>query len=270
MANGYGSWLKAAREAKGWSQEDLATKSYLSRSQIANYESGRRHPTEHDARALDGALGTGDVLTTFRPGQPVGDVPTWFEQALELEQQADKIHEFAPSYVPGILQTEAYATAVIESSYPRRSEEDRRTDVATRLERGKLLENPLAPEVWALLDEAVIRRPIGGRSVMAEQLNHIVRLAESGRIRVNVLLFAALPHPLLDGQVTLLWFDDQPPVAYAEGMRTGTVHDSPSMVTEIQGAYDLALSEAQPLHASIALLRAQAKEFEDHDRTPDR
>lgn len=264
MAATYGEWLKEAREAKGWTQQELADAALMSRSMIAAIETGRRYPSEADALALDRALGTGTVLTTFRPGRATGKVPNWFEKAREFEQVATIIREFGLSYVPGILQTEAYATTVIDAGYPRESEAERHKAVVTRLDRARLLEDPVTPEVWALLDEAAIRRPVGGHTAMANQLDHIVTLAESGRIRVHVLPFGTVPHPLLDGMCTLMWFEDQPPLVYAEGIRMGQVHDSPGMVAEIQGAYDLALAEALPLHPSIALIRKQAKEYRNH------
>ncbi|MDX3386542.1 helix-turn-helix transcriptional regulator [Streptomyces niveiscabiei] len=263
MATTYGEWLKDARIAKGWTQQELADAAIMSRSHIAAIENGTRYPSEEDAKRLDLALGTGNVLATFRPGKK-GDVPDWFERARELEQQATNIRVFGLSHVPGLLQTEEYARVVIDSGYPRRSEEERHKAVVTRLERAKLLEDPVTPELWAMLDESVIRRPLGGPRVMADQLAHIVALAESGRIRVNVLSFSVTPHPLLEGLAMLMWFADQPPIAYTEGLRTGTVHDSPAMVEEIQGAYDLALSEAQPLQESLALLRAAEKDYRQH------
>ncbi|MEU1071513.1 MULTISPECIES: helix-turn-helix transcriptional regulator [unclassified Streptomyces] len=271
MAKTFGDWLKEQREAKGWSQQELADAAVLSRSLIAAIETGRRYPSEVDAKRLDQALGTGDVLTTFRPNQQEPSsivVANWFEKAQAFEQQATMIREFGLSYVPGSLQTEAYATAVIDAGYPREGEDERHKAVVTRLSRSKLLEDPVTPALWALLDEAVIRRPTGGHMVMAEQLDHIIELADSGRIRVNVLPFGTVPHPLLDGMVTLMWFEDQPPIAYAEGIRMGKIHDSPAMVEEIQGAYDLALSEALPLQQSLALLRAVTKEYRNHVSAP--
>ncbi|MFD8325072.1 Scr1 family TA system antitoxin-like transcriptional regulator [Streptomyces lydicus] len=77
--------------------------------------------------------------------------------------------------------------------------------------------------------------------------------------------FSLGAHPLLHSMVTLMWFDDQPPVAYTEGLRMGMVHDAPDLVQRIQGAYDLALSDALPLKESVALLRATAKEYGHHD-----
>ncbi|MFE5023619.1 helix-turn-helix domain-containing protein [Streptomyces sp. NPDC056656] len=264
MSNTYGEWLKAQREAAGVTQQELATAAVMTRSHISHIEAGRRLPSKADARRLDKALNTGNVLTSFLPDSD-GAVAEHFESAHALEQQAVELREFALSFVPGILQTEGYARAVLSPSYPpvRGKECDRL--VVTRLERAKILEDPVSPVVWALLDEAVLGRPIGGPDVMAEQIMHIVRLAESGRIRVHVLPRSLGFHPLLESMLTLMWFDDQPPVAYSEGVRMGKVHDSPAMVQELQGRYDLALSDALPLKESLALLRATAKDYGHHD-----
>ncbi|MER5955180.1 MULTISPECIES: helix-turn-helix transcriptional regulator [unclassified Streptomyces] len=264
MSNTYGEWLKAQREAAGVTQQELATAAVMTRSHISHIEAGRRLPSKADARRLDKALNTGNVLSSFLPDSD-GAVAEHFESAHALEQQAVELREFALSFVPGILQTERYARAVLSPSYPpvRGKECDRL--VVTRLERAKILEDPVSPVVWALLDEAVLGRPIGGPDVMAEQIMHIVRLAESGRIRVHVLPRSLGFHPLLESMLTLMWFDDQPPVAYSEGVRMGKVHDSPAMVQELQGRYDLALSDALPLKESLALLRATAKDYGHHD-----
>ncbi|WP_438272094.1 DUF5753 domain-containing protein [Streptomyces antibioticus] len=175
------------------------------------------------------------------------------------------IREFALSYVPGILQTERYARAVLTTSYPPVSEAECDRLVVTRLERAKVLQDPVTPVVWVLLDEAVLRRAVGGRDVMGEQIMHIVRLVEGGRARVHVMPFTLGFHPLMDGMLTLMSFEDQPPVAYGEGLRMGKVHDSPSVVQELHGRYDLALSDALPLKESLALLRATAKDCGHHD-----
>jgi len=265
MATTYGEWLKEARTARGWTQQQLADAAIMSRSLIAAIETGARYPNEEDAKRLDQALGTGNVLETFRPGQQEQeqDLFDWFDKSCALERQATRLHAYDLSFFPGMLQTEEYATAVIGSGYPRRSEAERHKAVVTRLERGKLLEDPMTPEFWALMDEAVIRRPIGGHAVMASQLEHVVRLAESERIRVHVVPFGA-SHPLLEGLIKLMWFEDQPPVAYTEGMRVGRVHYSPAMVEEIRSAYDLVLGEAESLRDSLAMLEAAAKGYRQH------
>lgn len=203
------------------------------------------------------------MLSSFRP-QDDGVLANYFGAARHLEQQATTIREFALSFIPGILQTEAYARAVLGMAFPPVSDEERDRAVVARLDRSQILTDAKAPVVWALLDESVLRRPIGGRSVMAEQITHVVRLVEAGRIRAHVLPFSLGFHPLLESMLTLMWFEDQPPVAYSEGVRMGKLHDSPSVVEELLGRYDLALSDALPLNESLAVLRAAAKDYGHH------
>nr|WSZ96084.1 helix-turn-helix transcriptional regulator [Streptomyces sp. NBC_00857] len=264
MSNTYGEWLKAQREATGLTQQELADAAIMTRSHISHIEAGRRVPSKEDARRLDRALNTGDVLSSFLPGDDSA-IADHFAAARLLEQQATAIREFALSFVPGILQTERYAHAVMRTAFPPYSEEERDKAVVARLERAKILSDPVTPAVWALLDETVLRRPIGGPDVMAEQLMHIVRLVERDRVRAHVLPLSLGAHNLLQGMVTLMWFEDQPPVAYSEGLHLGKLQDSPTVVEELQSRYHLALSDALPLKESLLLLRATAKDYENHD-----
>lgn len=94
-----------------------------------------------------------------------------------------------------------------------------------------------------------------------EQLTHLADLGDSDRIRVHVLPFGVGVHPLLQSMVTLMWFEDQPPVAYVEGLHTGKVHESPALVERIRGTYELALGEALSSKESLALLWATAKDY---------
>ncbi|NJP43379.1 helix-turn-helix domain-containing protein [Actinacidiphila epipremni] len=260
VGNKYGKWLKARREELGMTQQELADAALMSRTHIAHIEAGRRLPSLLDAQRLDRALGTGDVLVSFLPEQDIS-IADYFDAARLLEQQATIIHEFALSYVPGILQTEAYARAVLGNTFPPKHDEERDRQVVTRLERAKILADPVTPVVWALLDEAVLRRPIGGPEVMAAQMMHLVRLVEAGRIRLHILPLSVGHHPLLTAMMTLMWFEDQPPAAYSEAMGFGRLHDSPTLVQRLQHIYELALSDALPAKESLAMLRAAAKEF---------
>ncbi|MBX9399172.1 helix-turn-helix transcriptional regulator [Streptomyces sp. TRM72054] len=265
MGTIYGDWLKEQREAAGLTQQELADMAVMTRSHIAHIEAGRRVPSKEDARRLDRALGTGNVLSSFLPQDDDVSIAEYFEAVRVLEQQAVMIREFAPAYFPGILQTKRYARTVMSAAFPPVSEEECDRRLVTRLERAKILEDPVTPAVWVLLDEAVLRRPVGSGDVMAEQIMHIVRLAETGRIRAHVMRFGVGLHPLMQSMLTLMWFEDQPPLAYTEGQEMGKLHDSPSMVRQLQSRYDLALSDALPLKESLALLRATAKEYGHHD-----
>lgn len=264
MDNTYGRWLRAQREAAGMTQEELAVAAVMTRSHIAHIEAGRRIPSKEDARRLDRALNTGDVLTSFLPDKEAA-VAEYFEAARVLEQQATVIREFSYAFVPGILQTKRYARAVLGAGYPPPSEEECDRLLDTRLKRSKILDNPTMPVVWALLDESVLHRLVGDEDVMAEQLMHVARLTQHGRVRVHVMPHSIGAYKLLQTTLKLMWFDDQPPVAYSEGLGFGQVHDSPPLVTRLQAIYDLALSDALSLKDSVALLRATAKDYGHHD-----
>ncbi|MGY4740754.1 helix-turn-helix domain-containing protein [Streptomyces sp. ATMOS53] len=264
MTSTYGDWLKQQREAARLTQQQLADMTVMTRSHIAHIEAGRRLPSKEDARRLDKALNTGNVLSSFLPQEEVA-VADYFEAVRALEQQAAMIREFALTFFPGILQTKRYARAVLSAAFPPVSEEECDRRVVTRLERAKILEDPLTPVVWALLDETLLRRPVAGGDIMAEQIMHVVRLAETGRIRAHVMPFGAGLHPLMGSMLTLMWFEDQPPLAYSEGGHAARLQDSPSVVRKWQHRYDLALSDALPQKESLALLRATAEEYGHHD-----
>ncbi|MFB6606208.1 helix-turn-helix domain-containing protein [Streptomyces noursei] len=263
MSNTYGEWLRQQRELSGLTQQQLADVAIMTRSHIAHIEAGRRVPSKDDARRLDQALNTGNVLSSFRPADEV-TVAERFADALELEQQATMIWEFASALVPGLLQTGRYAHAVMRTAFPPWGEEERDRLVRTRLGRAKILDNPVTPVTWAVLDEAVLRRPVGGRDVMAEQIMHLVSLGESGRVRIHVLPLAQGAATLMQGQLKLMWFSDQPPAGYTEGVSSSFLHDSPAVVQGLHSKYALVLSDALPLKQSLALMRAQAKEYGHH------
>ncbi|WP_322985114.1 helix-turn-helix transcriptional regulator [Streptomyces sp. S584] len=260
MSNSYGDWFREQRLAAGLTQQDLADAAVMTRSHIAHIEAGRRIPSKEDARRLDKALNTGNVLSSFLP-QEDGTIADYFEAARQLERQATMIREYALTFMPGILQTERYARAVLGTAFPPRSDAECDRHVVTRLERSKILTDPITPVVWALLDEAVLRRPVGSREIMAEQIMHVVRLSECGRVRVHVLPLSVGIHPISQGMVSLMHFEDQPPAAYSEGLSTGKVHESPAVVARLQDIYALALSDALPQRDSLAILREAAKDY---------
>ncbi|MFF0446955.1 Scr1 family TA system antitoxin-like transcriptional regulator [Streptomyces sp. NPDC004609] len=265
MAMTYGEWLREQRIKAGLTQKELAEAAIMTRTHIAHIEAGRRVPSEEDAKRLDRALNTGDVLANFRPGGSGRPVAGHFEAARQLEQQATVIREFSVSYMPGLLQTKAYADAVMRTGFPPLSTEDRDRAVVTRLERAGILADPVTPVVWVLLDEAVLRRPVGGPAVMAEQLNHVADLVERDRIRFFVIPFAVGGHSMLESMATLMWFEDQPPIVYVEALYMGKIHETGALVERIQARYDLALGDALPQKESLTLLRTTAKEYGVHE-----
>ncbi|MEU9961833.1 helix-turn-helix transcriptional regulator [Streptomyces sp. NPDC050982] len=259
----YGEELKRRREAAGLTQEELSQRAVMSRTHIAHIEAGRRRPDVKDAERLDQVLEAGGFFVRFLPTLDGRRVAEHFAEALEFEGQATEIRVYAPKLVPGLLQTVAYAREVLGSGHPPKSDEERDKLLATRLERARILEDFHSPMLWAMLDEAVLRRPIGGPAVMCEQLRHILSLGQERRIRVHVLPFTVGAHALLEGVVSLMWFADLPPVAYVEGLNTGRVLELPTVVRECQEAYDHALGDALSHRESLALIRSVAENYEN-------
>lgn len=258
----YGEELRSRREAAGFTQEELSVRAIMSRTHIAHIEAGRRRPNLDDAQRLDDVLQAGGVLVRFLPSRGEGCAAERFAEALELEQRATVIRTYAPKLVPGLLQTKAYAHEIFRSWFPPKSEEERDALLVTRLARAKVFDDFKSPVAWYLLDEEVLRRPVGSPAVMCAQLRHIADLGERGRIRVHVLPFAAGLHVLLDGFVSLMWFNDLPPVAYVEGLNTGRVLEDPSVVSNCQARYEHALGDALSHHGSLALIKSVADDYE--------
>jgi transcriptional regulator with XRE-family HTH domain len=265
----YGEELKRRREAAGLTQEELSQRVVMSRTHIAHIEAGRRRPDVEDARRIDRELGGDGFFERFLPVLDGRKVAEHFAEALEFEGKATVIKEYAPSLVPGLLQTKRYAYEVLGTGYPRQSDEDRDKLVATRLERAGILGNFHSPEVCFLLDEAVLRRVVGGPAVMCEQLRHIAELGESRRIRVHVLPYSVGAHALQAGFLSLMWFEDMPPIAYAEGVNSGRLLEIPSVVRGCQELYDQALGDALSHRKTMGLLRSVAEDYEDEAQRAD-
>ncbi|MHA5049542.1 helix-turn-helix domain-containing protein [Streptomyces sp. SD15] len=258
----YGEELKRRREAAGLTQEELSQRAVMSRTHIAHIEAGRRRPDVRDAERLDQVLDAGGFFVRFLPTLDGKRVAEHFAEAAELERQATLIKEYASTLVPGFLQTETYAYEVLSSGYPPKSDEQRDRLLATRLERTHILDTFGSPLVWVLFSEAVLRQVIGSPSAMCEQLQHIMKLGESRRIRVHVLPFRAGAHALLEGPVKLMWFEDLPPVAYAEGLKSGRIWETPSVVRQCEDVYDHALGDALSHRKSLDLIRSVAEDYE--------
>lgn len=140
--------------------------------------------------------------------------------------------------------------------------------VEDRLARAKLLGDPTTPMFWAILDEAVIRRPIGGPEVMAEALRHVAALIRRHRIIVQVLPFRVGAHAALEGALKLMYFDDAPPLAYTEGLNTGRLDDDPATVKRHELTYDLLGASALSPGDSLALIESVAEDYAHEDHSP--
>ena len=236
-----GNQLHRFREAAGISPDRAGYEIRASRSKISRMENGRVGFKERDVADLLDLYGItdeetrGGLMTLARqanaPGwwsKYGGDIMTdWFEEYLGLEAAASVIRAFELQFVHGLFQTEAYARAVtlLGNTVAPAEEIDRR--VSLRLKRQDLLTGPRPPQVWTVLDEGALRRPVGGRAVMRAQLERLIEVAELRHVTVQVVPFGQGGHAAASGAFTVLRFSEPevPDVVYIEQLTSALYLD---------------------------------------------
>ena len=233
-----GSQLRRFREAAGITPDTAGWHIRSSRSKISRMENGRVGFKDRDVRDLLSLYGVTDPQVTSAmialAGQAqtqewwaqFGDIlPSWFEPYLGLEASASRIRSYDLQFVHGLFQTEAYARAV--SALGRRGASPAEFDrwVAVRLKRQELLTAAKPPRVWSVVDEAALRRPVGGVKVMQDQLRRLAEVAELPNVTLQVVPFRAGGHDAAGGSFTILRFSepDVPDVVYIEQL-TGAIY----------------------------------------------
>ncbi|MFF0074665.1 Scr1 family TA system antitoxin-like transcriptional regulator [Streptomyces sp. NPDC005494] len=261
-----GAELRHRREAAGLSQEDLGAPLFVSGSFIGQLEAGTRRMQLDQAQKLDEVLDASGFFVRNCAALKKSKYPDHFAEAAEAERLATAIREYAPLLIPGLLQTEAYARAVFRAYQPTVTEDVIDELVAARLERAQLLTDPTTPLLWVVLDEAVLRRRVGGPSVMAEALLHVAALARRHRLIIQVLPFSAGAHAALDGGLKLMSFPDAPPLAYVDGLGMGRLQDDPAGVARYELTYDLLGANASSPEVSLALIESVAEDYTHEDQ----
>ncbi|MFD0684358.1 helix-turn-helix domain-containing protein [Actinomadura fibrosa] len=248
-----GARLRRLREEKGIGRAQAGAAIRGSASKMSRLELGRHGFKTRDVRDLLDLYGVDDakeretllnlVRDAKKPGwwQAYGDVvPGWFEQYLGLEQSATSIRSYEVQYIPGLLQTPDYARAVIALEHGTGDDLDRR--LAVRMIRQELLARPVAPAtLWAVIDEAAVRRPIGGPVTMRGQLEHLIAMAtERANVKVQVLPYEEAARLPLSGPVTIVRLaeHDLDDVVYLEHL-TGARYAEKRETAQYQHIMDL-------------------------------
>ncbi|MDG9692615.1 helix-turn-helix transcriptional regulator [Streptomyces sp. DH17] len=260
-----GAELRHAREKAGFSQEELGGRLFVSGSFIGQLESGTRRMQPEYARMLDDVLGTEDFFRRNCAASAKARYPEHFAEAAEAERAATAIREYASMLIPGLLQAPGYARAVCRAYQPTATDAVIDELVAARMERARLLADPTELVLWAVIDEAALRRSTGGRRVMADALRHLAGLMRDNRVIVQVLPFDAGAHPAMQGCVRLMDFVDSPSLVYLEGVGTGRVDDDPATVARYRVYYDLLMMSALPPGKSLSLIEELAQNYAHGD-----
>ena len=264
-----GGHLRRLREKSGLTTEQAADAIRGSHSKISRMEHGRVSFKERDISDLLSLYGVADVtereglLTLAReanaPGwwQSYSDIlPHWLEPYFGLEAAASFIRTYELQFIPGLLQTEGYARAVIRLGNAGNEEEvARRTEA--RMSRQQILKREDPPRKWAVVDEAALRRPIGGRAIMREQIRYLIEMAEHPAVTLQILPFNAGGHPALGGPFTILRFaePDLRDVVYIEQLTSALYLDKRDEVDCYLEAIELLCAEADPPSRTTSTLR---------------
>ncbi|MGW6457815.1 DUF5753 domain-containing protein [Streptomyces sp. NPDC055078] len=178
-----------------------------------------------------------------------------------MEPQARTIEDWSPGLVPGILQTEAYARAVVHSVCPADLPEQVDAKVDARLRRATLFDAPERPERWTIIHESVLRQPLLPPADMAHQLDHITALAERRRIVPQIMLWNASTRPFMNLNLVCMRFPDAPPLVYTEGAYHGLSMDEPELVEPYRRAYERLRATALSPEASLDMIQSAAEDY---------
>jgi Domain of unknown function (DUF5753)/Helix-turn-helix domain len=272
-----GSQLRKLREANGVTREAAGWEIRASESKISRMELGRVGFKERDVADLLTLYGVHDktereaLLALARQANTQGwwqrfsDVlPSWFQAYLGLESSAGMIRTYEVQFVPGLLQSREYARAVVMIGHGAAGldEIDRRVDV--RMARQQLLTRPGAPHLWAVLDEAVLRRPIGGRTVMRTQIAALIDATKLPNVTIQIVPFSAGGHAAAGGNFSILRFPDAelPDVIYMEQLTTALYLDKRDDVDQYAAAMERLCVEAEPPERTLALLERILHEYD--------
>ncbi len=256
-----GAELRHARERAGLSQAELGEPLFVSGSFIGQLEAGTRRLHLEYAVQIDEILGTNGFFERNCRALAKSKYPDHFAEAAEAEAIATGIREYAQLLIPGLLQTKAYAEAVFRAYKPTAPDAEIDDLVAARLERAHLLDDPTTPLLWAILDEAVLRRAVGGGAVMAKALRHVADLARGHRIIVQVLPFAAGAHASMHSSLKLMEFEDAPPLSFVEAPDMGKLQDDPATVARHTLMFNLLQAAALSPRDSLALIESVTEDY---------
>lgn len=265
-----GAQLRRFREAAGISTEDAGYEIRGSHSKISRMELGRVGFKERDVADLLTFYGVTDagVRETLlelaehanAPGwwQAYGDVvPAWFEPYLGLEQGADLVRVYEVQDVPDLLQTPEYAGALLTARHPEARPEEIERRVELRMARRRVFERPVPLKLWAVLDEAVLCRTVGGPATMRAQIEHLIAMAERPNVSVQVLPFSSGGHAAESGRVTLLRFaeDELPDVVYLEQLTGALYPDRTADIARYRDVLNRLGVQAEPPSRTPEILR---------------
>jgi transcriptional regulator with XRE-family HTH domain len=268
--------LKRLREASGLTQEDVAERLDWHPTKVFRIETGRTGPHPNDVRVMLDVYGVTDreqreaIVQLAKDARQRGwwysyrDVlASRYELYIGLESEASSIRNFQLAVIPGLLQTPDYARALVRGGRFELDPEAVERLVEVRLTRQQLLTKPDRPRFWVIIDEAALRRSIGGAAIMQAQLNYLIEVADQGRTTLQVVPYGAGAHPGTTGSFVILGFPEpsDPDVVYLETIGGNLYVDKPEEVQLYAASFDHLRAVALSPDDTGAMLRAVSRDL---------
>lgn len=256
-----GRQVRLLRERAELTQRELGEQLGYSEDLIRSLERGRRTPQAEFLDAADERLGAGGLLRAAKEDVARAKArarvkhPTWFRSYAKLEADAVEVHEYGSHVIPGLLQTEAHARALFAMRKPLLDEATIEQRVASRLARQELLARWPAPIVTCIVEESVLRRPIGGEAVHKEQLETLLNLGQLRSLELQVMPTRRQEHAGMGGPFILLTPKSRPQVAYLEVQNISRLVTDPDEVRILAARYGSIRAQALTPSESLAAIK---------------
>ncbi|MFG2309711.1 helix-turn-helix domain-containing protein [Streptomyces sp. NPDC048566] len=250
----FGRQLKRFRLRARLERAEFGARTGYSASTIAAFEQGRRLPPPRFIDVADGLLDAGGVLQEMKEEVARAQYPAFFRDAARLEAEAVELHVYDTHLINGLLQTQEYARAVFAMRRPLLDEETIEQRVAARIVRQKIFSRWPAPLMSFVIEEAVLRRPIGGAEVYRGQLEQTILTGQNRNVEIQVMPLQREDHAGLAGPFTLIETKAGQRIAYAEVQKSSHLYTERTPVRELEAQYGIIRAQALTPRESMAFI----------------
>jgi transcriptional regulator with XRE-family HTH domain len=259
---GYGQLVKLFRDKTGLTQQELAEAIGYSYEQVASVEQGRRPAKAAFTEAAERVLEAGGALRVLQESVDLARLPALFQNFALLETEAVSRFSYDPLLIPGLLQTEDYVRTLLTAHFPPLNDEVVEQRIAARLTRQSLLEREQSPMVLVfIIEEAALRRVVGGKAIMRTQLARLLECAQLRNVELQIMPTTRAAHSGLNGPMVLLETLERRQVVWLESQDVGTLVSDRNQVSEFWMRYGMLRTQALNTEESALLIERVAGEL---------
>ncbi|MEV6177743.1 helix-turn-helix transcriptional regulator [Streptomyces sp. NPDC052015] len=249
-----GKVIKMCRERKGLTQAELGTAIRYSEEQVSSVERGRRAPKPQFLQAADEVLGAGGLIAGLQRDVEEARYPKKVRDLAKLEAQAVDLGAYASHHIHGLLQTPHYAEALYAMRRPTYTEDEISRHVAARMARKSVFDRVPSPLLSFVQEEATLRRPLGGRMVLRQQLEHLLEVSALRHVEIQVMPTDREDHAGMAGSLQLLKLTEGKTVGHTEAQLHSRLISDPREVQILEMRYGMIRAQALTPRESLAFI----------------